>query len=130
MFNRSTITSALLFLVSTGCMVGEVGDVSSPSAAPQLTAKPVASGGIHLTWSDNSQDGIHFMVMRGEHAHDAHTGGGVSHDVEHEELAELPAATRQYHDASTEQGSSYVYMVALMTAAGETESNEVTVVAP
>ena len=126
MLKRITLLSALSYLLSTGCMVGEVGD-GSQSAAPQLTAKAL-SAGIHLTWSDNTQDEIHFMVMRGEHAHDAH-GAEDSHEVEHEEIAELPPQTNQFHDDSTESGGSYVYVVAVMTAAGETESNEVSVVA-
>lgn len=128
MLNRTFLLLPVLCVVlSTGCIVGEVGDVGSSSAAPVLTAKAL-SAGIHLTWTDNSQDEIHFMVMRGEHVHEGH-GAEQSHEVEHEEIAELDPQTNQFHDDSTESGASYVYVVSMMTDSDEMESNEVTVVA-
>lgn len=128
MLNRTLLLLPVLCVVlSTGCIVGEVGDASSSSSAPVLTAKPL-SAGVHLTWTDTSKDEIHFMVMRGEHAHEGH-GAEQTHEVEHEEIAELPPQTNQFHDDSTESGASYVYVVSVMTDSDETESNEVTVVA-
>ena len=128
MLNRTFLLFPVLCIaLSTGCIVGEVGDVGSSSAAPVLTAKPL-SAGIHLTWTDTSKDEIHFMVMRGEHGHESH-GAEQTHEVEHEEIAELPPQANQFHDDSTESGASYVYVVSVMTDTGETESNEVSVVA-
>ena len=123
--------------VFAACVVGEpVGGAPSagrglPSAPSQLTARAASTGGVHLTWTDTSGDELHFMVMRAEQAHVGHGGpGGDGHALEHEEIATLPPNTSAYHDPDTESGMSYVYIVAVMNAAGERESNEVTIEAP
>jgi len=94
--------------------------MGKPPAAPtELTATPL-SGGAHLTWKDNSNDEEHFMVMRMEQ----------NVDADYETVTTLPFDTTQHHDGPLTTGSTYMYKVVAMNAAGETDSNLVTVTLP
>lgn len=117
------VAASILLLFSIGCMVGEEG--ARPVAPSQLTAAPGNGGGVHLTWTDNSADEMHFMIMRAEQTHEGHGG-----EHEHAPLATLPADTRQYHDTTAVSGAAYVYMVAAENATGESRPDETSVVAP
>ena len=108
----------LLAIPATACTVGEVG--TPPPAPTELAAKPV-SGGLHLTWKDNSEDEMHFMVMRMMHGHGDSTMQAV---------ATLGENTTEYHDANIESGMTYMYEVAAMNDSGESDSNQVEIAAP
>ena len=110
----------LLAVPATGCMVGEVGE-PMPAAPTQLVASP-AAGGAHLTWKDNWTDEMHFMVMR--MMQDGPEAGQMK------ALATLGENAIQYHDESIESGMTYMYIVAAMNDAGESDSNEVLLAAP
>jgi len=79
-------------------------------------------GGAHLTWKDPAADAMHFMVMR--MMHDGPTAGQMT------ELASVAAGGAEYHDATIEAGMAYMYMVAAMNDVGESDSSEVSFVAP
>ena len=114
---RTTLAVLVSFCLAA-CDVGEVAPL--PPAPTQLTATP-ASGGLHLTWKDNSEDEMHFMVMRMMHDH----GGAAM-----EPIATLDENTTEYHDANVESGMTYMYEVAAMNDVGESDSNEIEIAAP
>lgn len=92
---------------------GDDNGVTAPSAPTNLAASNVG-GGAHLTWSDNSDNEEHFMIMRKP------VGGTF------DEIDMVTFDIAQYHDSSVTAGMTYVYMVMAMNAAGEASSNEVT----
>lgn len=108
----------VLSLLSTACDVGEVPTL--PPAPTQLTATP-AAGGLHLTWKDNSEDEMHFMVMRMMHDHG---------DSKMEAIASVEENVTEYHDTSVESGMTYMYEVAAMNDTGESDSNQIEIAAP
>jgi hypothetical protein len=96
------------------------GNADTAPAAPTALAAAPLSGGAHLTWTDNSDNEEMFMVMRKQ------MGGA---DFAQVAMTDFDAV--QYHDASgIVSGTTYVYMVTAMNAAGTADSNEVTFVAP
>ena len=99
---------------SAGGGGGGGGDVPAPTA---FAVTPV-NGGAHLTWTDNATDETMYMVMRMEGAND------------YEVIAELPADSALYHDASVTAGTTYMYMVMVMNPSSEAESAEVVFTAP
>jgi hypothetical protein len=109
---RYVISGFLLGLVAA-CGSGH-GDADAPPVAPtNLVVSSVAGGG-HLTWTDNSDNEDHFMVMRKPQ-------GGTYDDV-----AMVDFNVSQFHDSSVTAGTTYVYQIMAMNSAGETTSNEVT----
>lgn len=109
------LTSLLIAfgMVGAACAESEDDGASAPAAPTNLAVGNVGGGG-HLTWTDNSDDEDHFMIMR-------KPMGGT--------FAEIDMVTfdiAQYHDSSVTAGTAYVYMVTAMNAAGEASSNEVT----
>ena len=120
---RITLAALLMSLPVTGCMVGEIEGLGTvPPAPTELKATPV-SGGIHLTWKDNSTNEMHFMVMRMMHDHGA--------EPTMKPIATVDPDMTSYHDTAVESGMTYMYMVGAMgEAGGESDSNEVELVAP
>jgi len=92
--------------------------VEAPAAPSELVVKPLG-GGAHLTWSDNSDNEAHFMVMRMRHPD----------EMEWREIATVAPDLIQYHDTVT-SGTTYMYKVTAMNGAGAADSNEITFVAP
>jgi fibronectin type 3 domain-containing protein len=123
---RTIVAALLVFLPLAGCMVGEIEGIgTAPPAPTELKATPV-SGGIHLTWKDNSTDEMHFMVMRMMHDHDDHGAEPTMKPI-----ATVDPNVTAYHDTTIESGMTYMYMVGAMgEAGGESDSNEVELVAP
>ena len=112
--------AALLSIVVAACgNDDEHGGATTAPAAPSDLQVTVLSDGAHLTWSDNSDNEDHFMVMRKEQ------GGGEFDDV-----AMTTFDIEQYHDGSVTSGKTYLYKVIAMNGAGEASSAEVTFAAP
>jgi fibronectin type 3 domain-containing protein len=109
---------SLLFLalpLMISCMSdSDHGGGSGPAAPTNLAAAPL-SGGVHLTWTDNSSNEDEFMVMR-----KTGTGG-------YEHVTSVTFNTTQYHDAAVTAGTAYTYQVTAMNDGGESPSNEVTI---
>lgn len=106
-------------LTVVGCAMDH-GDAESPPAAPTGLEASEVAGGAHLTWTDNSDNEDHFMVMRME--------DGV--DPEYDVISTATFDAVQYHDASVASGSRYMYKIIAMNGAGESESNVVSFTAP
>ena len=118
-------TLLALLVTLPACMVGSIEDVASGPPAPSELKATAESGGVHLTWKDNSTDETHFMVMRMMHDHDDHGA-----EAEMKPIATVDANMTTYHDATVEPGMTYMYMVGAMGASGgESDSNEVELVA-
>jgi hypothetical protein len=90
-------------------------DGASPPAAPSNLAVSNVAGGGHLTWVDNSTDEDQFVIMR-------RSSAAITFD----DIDMVPFNGTQYHDSSVAAGTTYVYKIAAVNAAGETTSNEVT----
>jgi len=102
-----------LFLLAA-CGDSGHGDASAPPAAPSNLVVTMVSGGGHLTWTDNSDNEEHFMIMR-------KPMGGAYDDIDM-----VSFNITQYHDSSVTAGTTYVYMITAMNSKGEASSNEVT----
>jgi hypothetical protein len=89
-------------------------DGAAPPAAPTNLAVSNLVGGGHLTWADNSDNEDQFVIMR-------RTAAGATFD----DIDMVPFNQTQYHDSSVAAGTTYVYKIAAINAAGETTSNEV-----
>lgn len=100
-------------LLSFGC-TSDHGDADAPPVAPTNLAVSNVSGGAHLTWTDNSDNEEHFMIMR------------KTATTQYDDVAMTTFNTIQYHDASTTAGTTYTYKVVAMNGKGEASSNEVT----
>lgn len=110
---------ASLCLALAACAMDH-GDADSPPAAPTGLEASEVAGGAHLTWTDNSDNEDHFMVVRME--------DGV--DPEYDVISTATFDAVQYHDADVTSGSTYMYKIIAMNGAGESESNEVSFTAP
>lgn len=98
-----------LSLAALGCGSGSSG---APSAPTNLTSS-VLSGGIHITWVDNSSNETMFMIERKD-------PGGQFVDK-----FTVPFNITQYHDSAVTAGSTYSYRVRAMSDGGESGySNE------
>ena len=97
---------------------GDDGAAAAPAAPTGLAAAPL-TGGAHLTWTDNSDDEVEFMIMRKTGAAGASTT-----------IATVPFDSTAYHDAPLVSGTTYTYMVMAINDIGTTESNEVEFTAP
>ena len=102
----------------TGCLSAPDAVPAAPAAPTNLAVEPRAGAG-HVTWIDNSDDEIHFMVMRKEQA-----------ATKYEVIATVPIDTVVYHDAAVTSGTTYVYQIMSMNDVGESTSNEVAFTAP
>jgi hypothetical protein len=110
----SLLFLALPLMISCSSDDGHGGG-GSPPAAPTNLAAAKLSGGVHLTWTDNSTNEDEFMIMR-------KTGTGA-----YEHVTSVTFNTAQYHDAAVTAGTAYTYQVTAMNAGGEAPSNEVTI---
>lgn len=110
------IGSATLCLLLLGCGSGS----SSPPKAPSNLATSVLSGGIHVTWTDNSTDEAMFMIERKD-------PGGQFVDA-----YSVPFNITQYHDTKVTTGKTYSYRVRAMTDSGSMSdySNESSTLLP
>lgn len=109
----------LLTVSATWAGCADHGDTDAPPEAPSNLEVSEAAGGGHLTWSDNSDDEEHFMVMR-----------RVDGDGAFAAIASPTFDAEQYHDAAVTPGTAYVYKIIAMNGAGASESNEVSFTAP
>jgi fibronectin type 3 domain-containing protein len=110
---------ALVASLGTACGGEDHDDATTPPAAPSNLQASEVAGGAHLTWSDNSDNEEHFMVMRRLQSGD-----------DFEEVATTTFDAEQYHDESVATGTAYVYQVIAMNGAGEASSAEVSFTAP
>ena len=119
-FTRIVLCASLLFGCALGC--GDDGDddasrASSLTAPSSLKAMTV-SGKPHLTWTDGEGE-EHYMLERMDHS----AGGdwAVVKDAD-----ALVPNTNQFHDASAQAGTTYMYRVVAMKGEARAVSNEVT----
>ena len=104
----------LAFLVSAALGCGGSGEHEFP--APSNLAASLLSGGVHLTWMDNSTDETGFEIERKDPGGQFVKAYSVTFDIS------------QYHDAQVTTGSTYSYRV--RGVAGEhpsSYSNEVSI---
>lgn len=113
------VLTILISGLATACGGDDHADAAAPPAAPSNLQASEVAGGAHLTWSDNSDNEEHFMVLRKPQA------GG-----EFDEVAMTTFDAEQYHDGSVTAGAAYVYKVVAMNGAGEASSAEVSFTAP
>ncbi len=106
-------------LVTLAAACADDGGADVAPAAPTNLEVTEASGGGHLTWSDNSDNEDHFMVLR-------KLEGEATFGV----IATATFDAEQHHDAAVTSGTSYVYKIVAMNGAGESESDEVTFTVP
>ena len=98
----------LLVLSAAGCAktstdsAGTGDDLAAPT---NLKAEPL-SGGAHLTWVDNSKE-AEFMIER------------MSQGAAWKALTTVPFDTTQYHDATLEPNTTYMYRVMAMSQDGK-----------
>ncbi|WAS96705.1 fibronectin type III domain-containing protein [Nannocystis punicea] len=95
------------------------GAATEPPAAPTELAASILEGGVHLTWKDASDDEDNFVLER-----------RAASEAEFSPVIELPFDTSTYHDLAVTAGTEYVYRVQAVNAAGESSSNEVTILVP
>ena len=104
-------------VLAAGCATDS--SVAPPVAPSNLIVAPLG-GGAHLTWLDNSNDEIEFVIMRQQ----------VGVDAAMQELASVPFNGTQFHDEPVVAGATYIYQVIASNEAGETDSNQVMFKAP
>lgn len=116
------ITSARTWFVGAALVLGAScgGESEGPPAAPSGLSAMALSGGAHLTWIDNADNEVEFMVMRMQ----------VGVDAELLVIETVPFDTTQYHDAPLTSGQTYMYSVMAMNHSGESLSETVTFAAP
>lgn len=95
------------------CGSSEHGGGAAPTAPTNLAAAKLGSG-VHLTWTDNSDNEDEFMIMR-------KTGAGS-----YEEAASVTFNTAQHHLEPVTAGTAYTYQIWAMNDGGHSMSNEVT----
>lgn len=107
---KRLIGFSALFLATLGCGSGSSGTPNAPSNL----ATSILSGGIHITWTDNSTNEAMFMIER-------KTASGQFADA-----YSVPFNITQYHDTQVTVGATYTYRVRAMTDGGTTSaySNE------
>jgi hypothetical protein len=110
---RLVVPMLLAGLFTSSCS-SDHGDADAPPAAPTNLVVSNVSGGAHLTWTDNSDNEDHFMIMR------------KTATTAYDDIATLTFNAVQYHDASVTAGTTYTYKVVAMNGKGEASSNEVT----
>ncbi|MCY1057662.1 fibronectin type III domain-containing protein [Nannocystis sp. SCPEA4] len=92
---------------------------AEPPAAPTELAGSIVDGGVHLTWKDVSDNEDNFVVEN-----------KAEGDAEFSVVIELPFDSITYHDTAVVAGTSYVYRVKAVNAAGEGVSAELSVQVP
>lgn len=94
-------------------------DAAAPAAPSDLAVTRLGAGA-HLTWRDNSTDEAEFVIMR------QHMGAEAAMT----ELARVPFNGTTFHDEPIAAGATYLYMIVATNENGESQSNQVTFVAP
>ena len=115
------LTASTLFApLAAGCSGGMHHDHDAPSlATPTDLEAMVISGGVHLSWEDNSGDEDRFMIMRRTGSADFARVGFAGPDATH------------FHDRTVNSGATYTYVVhAVLSDRSSPLSNEATVVIP
>jgi hypothetical protein len=102
-----------------GACTGDDGGRAGPLAPSNLTATPLGAGA-HLTWNDNSMDESEFVIMRMR----------MGTDAAMTELGRVPFNGTAFHDEPIVAGATYMYQVVAANDNGESESDQVTFVAP
>ena len=97
-------------------------DTQAVVAAPTELVGHLVTGGVHLTWKDNSTNELHFMLFR--HV----KGESESADP----LAFPKADETAYHDTSVAAATTYIYKITAMNAEGvqSMPSNEFEIAIP
>ena len=111
----------IILIASIGCIGLASGcGGEDPPVPPSDLEVEMVQGQPSLTWVDNSDNEIHFMVLRRE-------GGEGAFAV----ISEPPADSTTYTDAEVASGATYSYVVVAMNDAGSSEStNEVSATIP
>ena len=111
----------IILIASLGCSGLALGcGGEDPPMAPSDLELEMVEGQPSLTWVDNSEDEIHFMVLRRD-------GGEGAFAV----VAEPPQNSTTYTDSEVESGATYSYVIVAMNDAGSSEStNEVSATIP
>ena len=94
------------------------GATATLPAAPSMVAAEPLGDGLHVTWTDNSNNEDHFVVERSQS------------DATFEELIALPFDASSYHDAAIQSGMEYGYRIGARNSAGTNYSDSVSAVAP
>jgi len=111
---KRSIGLVALFIAAVGCGSGSSATLGAPT---NLAAAPL-SGGLHLTWTDNSKGETMFMIERKDPG------------KQFVEAYSVPFDITQYHDAQVTIGSTYTYRVRAMSDSSMSDySNEATMMA-
>lgn len=114
---RLACHSLFVALAIVGCSDSGSSPASAPGAPSSLVAAPLG-GGVHLTWSDNSNDEELFEIERKE------GDPGKAFQT----LDTLPFGSALYHDANVSLGELYTYRVrAKLPGTFSAYSNQATV---
>lgn len=89
----------LVVACSTALGCGSGSSSSSQLAAPSNLTAAVLSGGVHLTWMDNSPDEAEFQIERKDSSGQFVKAYTVTFDI------------AQYHDSQVSAGTAYTYRV-------------------
>jgi hypothetical protein len=117
---RALIKSILIASLGCSGLATGCGSEESPPEPPSNLELEMVEGQPSLTWVDNSDDEIHFMVLR-------RVGGEGMFTV----VAEPPADSTTHTDTMVTSGETYSYVVVAMNNAGSSEStNEVSATIP
>ena len=121
---RSCVWATVMSLATvTGCLPEPAADETeteaTPAAPTNLKVVELMKAA-HVTWDDNSDNEIHFMVMRKAQGAD-----------KFEPITNVDPDKEVYHDASVKAGTTYTYQIIAMNKAGDyASSNEVAFTAP
>lgn len=100
--------------MALGC--GSSSDSSPQLAAPTNLKASILSGGIHLTWTDNSSNETEFQIERKDAGGQFVKAYSVTFDI------------TQYHDSQVTAGASYAYRVRAMAGSQPSDySNEMSI---
>jgi hypothetical protein len=93
------------------------GATTMPPAAPTMVAAEPLGDGLHVTWTDNSDNEDQFVVERSENG------------ATFEELVALPFDSSSYHDAAIQPDATYSYRIGARNSAGTNYSDSVSTAA-
>src|SRR5688572_10226997 len=105
--SRAVPALALALMLSPLALIGGACGGGDPPLAPSMLTVTLVDGRPSLTWQDNSDDEIHFMVLRKDSA-----------TAPYGSIAEPPADATAYADTTAVPGGTYSYVVMAMNDAG------------
>lgn len=118
---RKICVSLAVTLFSAAAAIGGCGGSMDKPAAPSTLTAEMLTGGVHLTWKDNSSDETQFMVNRKQ----------MGVDTDFKTIATPTFNTTAYHDATVMSGKTYTYNVqAMKNDMMSDPSNEATITMP